>query len=478
MNSRDTNGRDLWACPAIVGVGCFALLALTRMRTLTSDSFMALVGGRWIAQRGLPTVDSLTVAGAGRSWIDEQWLAQWTLYQLWRSGGFALLATVSGILVASAFGLLTLIMLERGAHLRRAIKWATFAFVVSLPDIAIRAQDFAYVLFALVLWLILRDLNRPPSVLRAAILVSLLVVWANLHGSVLVGSALVCAHFARKAVSARGASAQSLVPAVYAFAAGAAPLATPYGLDITHYYDSVLGNSALAQFASEWQPAIADPLAASGFFALLLAVAYVLITGLRRGVRPWLPMLTVASALVLAGFLELRFETWAAFVLVILATDILNASQPAERGRPRRWVEIAVVPVAVVCVIPLATESPRQFQRLVPLGAINAVERYAAAYPAAPILADDATADALLWAQPSLAGRVGFDDRLEIYSQPALNTWANFIRDRKGAMIRATTAYDILIASDSNNHLANTIRILRGWRLLYSRRDGVVAVKT
>jgi hypothetical protein len=438
----------------MVGGGCFALLALARVRTLTSDSFMTLVGGRWIAQHGLPHVDHLTVAGTGRRWIDEQWLAQWTMYELWNAGGYALLATVAAALVASAFAVLAFTLVRRGSHPRRAVKWTVLALAVTLPDVSIRAQDFAYPLFALLAWLLLREL----TVTTATAAIALLALWANLHGSVLVGSLLVAAACARRV---------KFLP--WAAAALAAPLATPYGFSVVHYYGSVLGNSALQRFASEWKPAFEDPLAAVGFFGLVVVVAYVLVTGRRDHVRAPMPLLLVTVALVVAGFAELRWETWAAFPAVVLATDVLNAYDPGgAKPRRRGVVEAAIALAAVVGVVVLATERVSRFEATPPRGAIDAAAGYANTHPSARILADDTSSDALLWTHPELAGRVGFDDRLEVYAPSGVDAWADWIEGKRPPL----PGYRVFVASSRNDALVGKLRKLTP---LYAGKDGVAA---
>lgn len=420
---------------------------------------MTLVSGRWVAQHGLPHVDHLTIAGHGRRWIDEQWLAQWTMYELWRLGGYALLSVVAAALVASAFGVLAFVLLERGSQPRRTLKWTTLAFAAALPDVAVRAQDFAYPLFAVLCWLLL----RPPTNRRLAAMIALLVLWANLHGSVLVGSLLVAASCARRV---------RLLP--WAVAALAAPLATPYGYDVVHYYRSVLGNSALQRFASEWKPVTADPLAAIGFLGLVVVLAYVLTVAWRRGVRPELPLLVATAALVVAGFAELRWETWAAFPAVILATDLLNAYDPSP---PSTWKArpalVAVGLAAAAGLAVLAAQSAAGFERRTPRHALAATARFALAHSAARILADDVSSDALLWKEPALLGRVGFDDRLEVYRPAAVSAWADVVEARR----RPLPGYDVLVAS-SRNELARRIASLRGWRVVYDGGDGAAGART
>ena len=91
----------------------------------------------------------------------------------------------------------------------------------------------------------------------------------------------------------------------------------------------------------------------------------------------------------------------------------------------------------------------------------------------ARILGDDVSSDALLWKEPALVGRVGFDDRLEVYRPPAVAAWADVIEARRPPL----PGYDVLVAS-SRNELAKRILSLRGWRVLYDGGDGAAAART
>ena len=53
------------------------------------DSWLAIAGGRDIAQHGLPWHERLTVAAHGQSWVDQQWLGKLFLYFTTTVGGVA-----------------------------------------------------------------------------------------------------------------------------------------------------------------------------------------------------------------------------------------------------------------------------------------------------------------------------------------------------------------------------------------------------
>ena len=63
---------------------------------------------------------------------------------------------------------------------------------VMMPSREIRTQAFAVPLFALLIYLLARDSREPSR--RVFWCLPLLVLWANLHGTVTLGAMLVALH--------------------------------------------------------------------------------------------------------------------------------------------------------------------------------------------------------------------------------------------------------------------------------------------
>jgi hypothetical protein len=471
----DRAPRFAWS--ALVFGIAFATLAIVRFGSFGSDTFMTLVGGREIADHGLPSVERLTSEGLARPWVDQQWLAQLTFYRTWEGLGGAGAALVAALLTAAAFAILAAILLERGASPRRAVKWSLLAFAVALPNTAVRAQAFAYLLFIALVWLILRDAEGRGGWFSLAAAVPLLVLWANLHGSVVLGVLLLAAYCAWKCVRLLKTHRRSSgLYAAVGIAAIVSPLATPYGSDTLSYYQAVLGNDAIRGFASEWQPAKPLSLPALGFYVFVVAVAVVVLQAWRRDVRPE-PALAVATfGVCLAGFYAMRWETWAALLGTILAADLLNAQgRPSSSPHNLRRPAVAAAALVLASVIALAAHPFEGVNTVTPLGAMTAANRFALEHPGALILADDASADALLWHHPSLAGRVAFDARLEIFREEDVRRWGDFIRGRPDAAF--LDRYDVLLAADANSDLRQRLKTLRGWRVLYEDGAGIAVVR-
>jgi hypothetical protein len=428
-----------------------------------------------VSALGPPAVDSMTVAGAGRDWIDQQWLGQLLLYRTWQIAGYAGVTIATAFLSALGLTLLLHLLVVRGAPVRRAIKWTTLALAGSLVVVTARTQDFAYPLFMLLVILVVQDTGRQALDRRIPG-----------HTPAVVEPARVGTHRRRSALLALPGGGPPLHPARPAAAtwqpqpvAPFTTLLTPYGLETVRYYQAILGNSAIRDYSAEWQPAYPTNLAAIGYFAVIATVCAVIWRSWRAGVRPSPEHSMIAAAFAVAGLYALRWDSWASFLCVVLAVDVLNRLDRAEHSERRDspWMLVAVVGIATVAlVVGILAAAPSSYMNHAPLGALQAATDYASTHPDAHILADDRSSSALLWLHPALAGRVAFDGRLEVFRQSDVRAWAAYIRATL-ASLSLTRRYQVFVTSKANAALCNMLRAMPNTRTLYSGPDGLVVVR-
>jgi hypothetical protein len=465
---------------ALVGLG-FVVNAVYD-RHLYSDGFYDLYAGRYILRHGIPHWNVVTVASHGAPWIDQQWLAQVAYYGVWAAGGYAALAILSALLVTSGFAVLALLMLRRGVPPTRMFAWGTAAVIVCVGNTVIRAQSFAFPLLALTLWLLLADSRAPRLRARTWLVVPMLVIWANTHGSVLLGAALVALYAGYRVATALLRRDRRPVPAYLALGAVAAAsvVATPYGIGVIRFYTRINSvTPALTRYATEWAPpSLSNPFCWA-FFALIAGTAAAVAVAWRRGTRPD-PVLAVA-ALVLLGLAltAVRNQVWFGFGGSLLAADTLARSNGGRVSGPSRvsgWPLAGVLgTAALVGLVVLATTPDTQFENLAPVRAIDVAAALAARDPAARVLGDDGCGSAMLWLRPAMFGRVGFDARLEQYSVAQIDAYAEFLDVRGRAWPRVMRGYDIVVVSRHlHPGLARALVRLPGWRVVYSDRRGLV----
>jgi hypothetical protein len=435
----------------VILVGVLALLlSLPFVTQLQADSYKALYDGRWIVHHGLPHVEALTVMAHGRTWIDEQWLAEVFFFEAWRFGGYGLVAVVALGAVSLAYMILAALMSRRGASAGVVIFCAALAILSLTGWQFIRSQDLALPLFAGMLAVCVIDCGRKRPTALLFLLLPLLILWANLHGSVLLGALLAAAYVLFRAISAArgGQLAVAAVLGGLAAATAMTPLATPYGAQIIHYYLEFLGNSPMARLAIEWAP----PRYPSFLFfelcvpAVLTAVVVGFASIKRR--RPHAVLVAAAVLTAVAAALESGSIVWFGMAAAVLLADALKAWFPRRPHAP--FALFVVTAVAAVlggfALTQLVGRSDGSYEALVPHRVISAATAYAASHPCALILADNLSSSALLWREPWLDGRMGFDARLEQYSQPALRRWLAFMEG--GAGWTAThNGYELLLGN-------------------------------
>ncbi|MDX6550901.1 MAG: hypothetical protein QOJ31_1585 [Gaiellales bacterium] len=464
----------------------FTGVAMTTSRLLLLDTYTNLSTGRLIAQHGLPRIETLTWAAHGKPWIDQQWLGQWLFYEAYRAGGYPAVGALSAASIALAFGLLAGYMMHRGVSPVRTLIWTVIAYGVCELNTIVRTQSFAYPLFVLTLIVILDDDRERRFGRRLLILPLVFLLWANLHGSVMLAAPIVVAYCLWAAAHNRRAALRRTM-AAYLMLAVCMPLAlviTPYGLTIIDYYRSVLGNPVLAERVSEWQPATFTG-ASTQFVIVLLATVAAIGFAYGRHYRPPLFMVAVTCALAAAGVHAVRYQIWFAFAATILVADVMHATSPGGDSALLRRVTAKLIPaLAVVGVIGasavLATTPQSRFEQLAPPAPLDATAAYAASHPAAKIMAVDVSASALLWRHPELNGRVGFDARYEIYSQSDLEAYTDWVAGQgvRARWSRVLRGYDVAVASTLlRQNVINRMRALPGWHQIFSDADGAVFVR-
>jgi hypothetical protein len=407
----------------VVVVAAFAAVLIVDLpNMLVTDGWMALLSGRVVAEHGLPAHDTLTIWAHGRSWVDQQWLAQLVLYELERLGGLLLVLLVHAALVVGAVAGAATLARQRGGS-ARSTTWVAIPVLLAFwPGATImRPQSFAYPLFVGVVWLLLDDLERPSR--RVFFVLPLLALWANLHGSVLVGAALVTGYALVGLVASfrRSPRAARLRSLALLSTPWLCVLASPYATSLPHYYH-VIFSSGFASYVTEWAPTT---------LKLLYAPAYLLVLG-----GLWLLGRTGGTAsafeklafvgLSLLAFDAVRNIVWLAlFSLVVLPRLVDGLRAPAvEPKRLNRTLALAMLATVLVATIGVSFKPASWFTRQYPAAAGDAAA--AAAGSHGRVFANERYADWLMFEHPQLQGRVAYDSRFELLTPDQLSTVGKF----------------------------------------------------
>ncbi len=276
--------------------GAIALMAC--LMPAEGDSYWHLRAGQDIWRTlHVSLVDRYSYTVTGGYWPNQEWLWQAFAYALHRMGGMPLLELGSAAIVTAACAVFY--RLCAGSAGTRLVLFA-LALPLATRAWALRPQLMSSLGLALLLWLLVRERHRWLPLL--------FLVWANAHGAVVLGIAILVAVALVAGVEARRgappARHRAIELAVLTPICALTTLLTPLGVGLWRY----IGTSTALSRANrirEWQPTW--PTGPFGILFWALALAFVgLVVWRRRRLRgaPWgdIVLLTASFAtLVLAA---------------------------------------------------------------------------------------------------------------------------------------------------------------------------------
>jgi hypothetical protein len=436
----------IWARPerlAYAAVVVFWLIVVVASMPLqlVQDSWLALASGREVAQHGLPHTDSLTAWTAGHPWIDQQWLGQLFYYHVELLGGIrGVLLTHGAVLVAAvAMGLHAARRL--GASIVSLVIGGLVALSVAPWGMQMRTQDLGELLFIALLALLATDARAPSR--RVYFVLPLLVLWANVHGSVILGSMLVVL---RGLTLLHGSLRNRRRATALTIAALLAPVASPYGFSLVGYYRHMLADPALHRLINEWGPTTPS-LHTAAFYGLAAATIW---ATARHGAG--VPLFNRAALLLtlLAAVDSIRNIVWFGLAAIVLLPPLLNPvlSHMKFTSFRRRAPSLTVVTAAagLAAIAFAATRTTAWMLSAWPLATeAEQVSAIANATPSGRVLADGRYADWLLWNAPELRGRLAYDVRFELLNNRQTALLFNY-NNRIGDNWRtAATGYPIIV---------------------------------
>ena len=451
----------------LVGI---VLLSVFAPSIVVGDTWLTLMAGREVVDHGLPHAEHLTLLGEGRTWTDQQWLAQVVFYAAHALAGMRAVILVGIALVLLALGLATATARTSGASSRSTFVVGLLAVLAGPWGWTLRAQTTALPLFAGVLWLLV-DASRRGVRRRTLLVLPLLVLWANLHGSVVLGAALTVLLGAVELVRARRLA---WIPIALIVLSPLAVLASPYGWKLVAYYDLRLVDAPFAPILREWQ--WSSPRATTALFWLLVLVAAGLLALRRCRARLTFYELAVLAVTFVGAVQAVRGVIWfalAAAAILPVALDGMLTKGDVEAPRVNRVISLAALAGLAVALLVFLVRPASWFESEWPEARVAAV-RDATRDPSVRLWATDGTADWLLWRIPDLRGRIAYDVRFELYDEPTLKHIVDY-GNRRGDWRRSLRGYRVVIV-DERGHL-DALRREPGARVVYRDHDIAVVVR-
>ena len=429
-------------------------------------------GAEILDTRAIPTVDGWTFTAAGLPWTDQQWGAQVILATLYRLGGWTGLVVLRAVLVGVMFGCTLAIARSGRLRLRSAALLTLAAFTVSAPALALRPQLIGMALFAAILVVVVGRRAHPRWLWAVPLIV---LVWANVHGSFLLGPLVLALAWLEDLHDAEPGARRTLLIAV---ASGLAACVTPFGPAVWAYAVGLTTNSSVTSRITEWQPTSLHDVAGLLFFASAAAVALLIA---RRGrVVPW-PAVAWLGAFLFVGAFAVRGVAWWALAMVPAVVALLpSAERPAAEPRTARlFRRLNVIVAGAIVVVGIAflpawrpidpaLDAPAGLVADAPPGVTASLREIAR--PGDRLFNPQAWGSWFEFAVPDLP--VAIDSRIELYPTQVWDDYATVAAGRDGWQALLDRWGVTLIAVDSADSAAQDRLAAAGWSRVFGDASG------
>jgi hypothetical protein len=404
---------DVWRWAPLIAIAGY-LLALEAQ---PHDLWWHLRSGQLISEEGrIAGVDRFSFTRLGEPWVNQAWLMQLVLYDLYALGGLPFVLIGHTLLIVAGYALLATPL--RRAHGTPAATLASVAaFLVGAMNVGVRPQSISFLCFGWLLAAIELHRQGRPRALRFAPL--LFALWVNGHGAFMFGGMTLALYVLGRTWELRshpGARRQIQELWLIGASACAALALNPEGVrgPIDYVMGFVLHGTALAA-VQEFQPLQARERDGAVFFAVLAGSIAAL---WRSRVRPAPDQIAMLVAFGLAALYARRFAAWYGFVLAPVLAAALGTligrapSKPGSRVRNGLYLGFAV---ALVVALPWlrAVQGHTIAGRHTPVAAMAELCRIAP--DGARVLEDIGFASYQIFQCPRLP--VFADSRIELYPQ-------------------------------------------------------------
>ena len=402
------------AMPWLVGAVVYVLLLTLGPRLLNDpDSYSHIALGRWILAHGtVPVSDAFSFSMHGTPWITFEWLSEVIYAAVYALSGWGGVVALAAAVIALAVGLLMRFLLR---ELSPALALLTVIAAVVLLAPHMLARPHVLTLPIMVAWAaaLVRCMDRhaPPPYWA----LPLLVLWANLHGSVVLALGLIGPAVLEALLDEKRSEWSRVLMRWLPFTAlaVAACCLTPYGAGPLLMPLTTLSAGHALSWIGEWRP---QDFGHFGAFELLLLAG---LFALSRGVT-----LPVVRVLVVLGLLHFALaQVRNADLLGMLAPLYLAAPLARQFGAgteddvtgSARGMNLAVLGVMIVATALAQVRDVRPVLHNTPEAAVAS----AGLAKAGPVLNDYSFGGYLIF-----AGIPTFiDGRSELYGGPFIERY-------------------------------------------------------
>jgi hypothetical protein len=488
--------------PTLAGFAVFAALTvffvfLSHRPLWHTDLWGHLAYGRLIVESGsIPSTEPLIPLCEGVPFVDFSWLSEVLAFLAYQWRGAPALQFLYAASITTCVGLLAWCCLRKtGSAWAAALAAAIYVWVDWQQFAIVRPQLAGCVCFVV----LFVTLTSPISGVAGALLVTaFFAAWANLHGSFLIGLAVLAAFVCGRAgdLILRTRSLRSLPDdrrlrhgILLLILASAAVMLNPYGWRIYESARHLSSNANLADLV-EWKPLRLWMWQARAALAVALGLLILYVLTPRRISTTELLLLVGLGA---ATLVTSRMLVWWGPVAAYYAS--LHAAAIWKRWRPRNREQVAasartiswycaffVASVALACT-PLAAVLPHRplsdpsdsLSADTPIAAANFLREYP---PHGQIFNTLEWGDYLLWAGP-VQLEVFVASHVHLLPRPV---WQDYVRtitldDGWQKILDRYRINTAVVDDDQHAALADALREDPAWSVAYEDAQGLIFVR-
>jgi hypothetical protein len=318
-------GADLLLPGAIV-LAILVYLSFAPALFNDGDTSWHIAAGRWmIASGDIPRTDPFSFTHAGRPWTAHEWLSELAMAGAFAIGSWDALALLFATSVAATLGIIALEARRAGLPPPAIAAFLLFSFIIVIPYIVARPHLLSWPLLAgwTVLMLRAREHGHAPPLPAA----SLMLVWANLHGSFLFGLLLILPFGLEALLAGTERLRTALRWGGFFLVSLLAALATPHGLEGLTFPLEVSRMESLP-LIMEWRATVP---AENPAFIMTLAATFAFALVKRVRVEP--VRLLLILLLLYMAFAHVRHQALLAIIGALLLIEPVARALQVEAGQ-------------------------------------------------------------------------------------------------------------------------------------------------
>lgn len=466
--------RTKWFWLSIFSLSLFSILTFLGARLLAdADTLWHIATGNWIlVNQAVPSTDPFSFSFRGEKWVPHEWLAEVVLAISYAWAGWAGPVLVTALATSAALTVLLRFLLRYIEPLH-AFTGIILAFLTLAQHLLARPHTLAWPL--MVVWVAYLVQARERGTRPSLWLLLVMVVWANLHASFLLGILLACALGCEAVLTDGNPRAAAKAWAPFVALSVLVGLITPNGVDGLLFPLHVSGMTYTLSIIDEWRPpeiGLRQP--------IVLWLALMLFGAFYFGIRMPATRIVMFLGLVYLSLTAVRYAELPGLLAPILLAPCVGpqlraAIRPEQKARlsPRALQTVTFLSAVLLLssAVFLARGISRSQDPVMPRDAVRAA---VAAGASGPVFNSYGFGGYLIFS--GIAPII--DGRADLYGD-------DFVRRYMQAYSGDAKVLDALIRDlkirwavlEPSSPAAQRLRDLTGWRVVHEDRVAVAYVR-